>query len=561
MRPFISFPLLLFFISGYSQFIVPEERFMKMFQDGKYDDVYREALKLRGDVYGKNALLDYFIAKSLCLKGEQDAAIREYYNIKKNYCLSPKQKRFLQSEFSSCSTPDPSELQSVLSVSNFNYLNSFQSPVGGVAGKMGMVFNCYSQLMYTHLDSLVSKPELRSRLFGLSEKKKAYESLKNRLGDEYTIDSSGRFMLVTLRSYSMNNIQIKSTADQLEKTFHFYTDYYDLRLPDKLITVYLMPGPAELRAIAKKIHHLDLPYNQLGYSCLADLSLLGIADPAQLATLFHELFHIVVRTDIGDIPAWLDEGLASLYTISHWENNILVGNNKPWRWNELQKASQSRDPSMQVPNLTKLVEYNWDEFNGIEDSLFNLCRAAINYAYSNFLMIYLQHQGQLRLLVNAYKNRPKGSKDTVTGSAENKLILELALGIDIDSLRQAYNSWLYSFEGIRIQETGNESMFSSFGNLLEKCHTSFYVLYEYLHSDDIRNSETQLRQLESDYNANRSLYESQVQKINDQLKSSTQTFLQETGGDTDYDRAVVYYNKIISLEVTMRKILFEHRNH
>ncbi len=36
---------------------------------GEYDKVFDTAIKLRKQVYGKNAVIDYFIAKSLCLDG------------------------------------------------------------------------------------------------------------------------------------------------------------------------------------------------------------------------------------------------------------------------------------------------------------------------------------------------------------------------------------------------------------------------------------------------------------------------------------------------------------
>ena len=74
---------------------------------------------------------------------------------------------------------------------------------------------------------------------------------------------------------------------------------------------------------------------------------------------------IIIRTDLGDIPPFIDEGLASLYSVSRWENGKLIGDSRPWRLDELQQASIAKEASFKIPLLDKLINYGWDEFDPV----------------------------------------------------------------------------------------------------------------------------------------------------------------------------------------------------
>jgi hypothetical protein len=559
-RLYLSATICLIQVLGLAQVTVPEAKFAQLFKEGKYDEVYQEALQLRGQPYGRNALVDYFIAKSLCLKGDQDAAIRAYFQIKRNYSLSPKQKKFLQVEFSSCEPEVTNGSEPILAPSNFNYLNSLQLPVASVAGKLGMVFNCYAPLVYSHFDSLMTSDMLKSRLFAIDQKALAAKSIQTMLGRTYTVDTAGRFLVVTLNRQNVNSSQVRTITTQLEKALVFYSTNFDLRLPDKLITVYLMPDNKELAMIAKKVHHLDFPANQLGYSCVGDMSLVGISDETHLGTLYHELFHILIRNDIGNIPAWLDEGLASLYTVSHWQGDQLVGNSKPWRWIELENAAQSADPAMQIPPLKQLINYSWDEFNGYEDSLFNMCKSAVNYSYMNFLMIYLQQKGQLKQLVREFKNKANYGLDTLAIGGGDAPLVESALGIGLDTLAIQYERWLASAQQITIyRRDPMEGLFRSFGEKFDKDRQAAYLLEEFVPSARAKPFQIRLQQLEQEYQQNRSRYESQVAPIRKLLVDTRQTLLPVNKDGTDLDNAIAFYNALQWWEIDARQLVFESR--
>jgi len=117
-----------------------------------------------------------------------------------------------------------------------------------------------------------------------------------------------------------------------------------------------MPDQKSLQTIALKVHGIDVGKATLGYSLLSDLSLLGIADPDHIGTLYHELFHLIVRTDAGDIPAWLDEGLASLYSVYKWNRDTLKGSASTWRIMQL-NSRYLEATGISVPVLKQLISY------------------------------------------------------------------------------------------------------------------------------------------------------------------------------------------------------------
>jgi len=98
-------------------------------------------------------------------------------------------------------------------------------------------------------------------------------------------------------------------------------------------------------------------------------------------TLVHELVHALVAPDFPNVPDWFNEGLASLYEQSSFDNNTIIGLPN-WRLAGLQKAI--RDGSLR--SLEELI----DDDNFRDDKL-----EGINYAQARYLMQYLQDRKQL----------------------------------------------------------------------------------------------------------------------------------------------------------------------
>ncbi len=107
MRSIILFIncLLVLTTHSFGQKKVNRQYFINLLNAGEYDKVFDTAIKLRKQVYGKNAVIDYFIAKSLCLDGHKEKSTYCFNCIIKNHKLAGSKKDFIQQEINTCNAP------------------------------------------------------------------------------------------------------------------------------------------------------------------------------------------------------------------------------------------------------------------------------------------------------------------------------------------------------------------------------------------------------------------------------------------------------------------------
>jgi len=246
----------------------------------------------------------------------------------------------------------------------------------------------------------------------------------------------GLFLLL-LQKKRIKKKTILSTTELLERAYQFMVEYYDVRPPNKLITVYLMGEKQRLADVALETHGLEIPPQNYGYSCIADLSILGNSSKTGLGTMLHELFHLIIRTDIGDIPGWLDEGIACLYEESHWDGDILKSNKIVWRTYILRRNNRAKHP---LPILRTIIEENWSEFTPNDAT--SLCELSVNYAMAKHFAMYLEDKELLQTVVSAYKNRKNVFVDTLYSNESTITILETALNKNLNTIQQDFDDWL-----------------------------------------------------------------------------------------------------------------------
>jgi hypothetical protein len=111
-------------------------------------------------------------------------------------------------------------------------------------------------------------------------------------------------------------------------------------------------------------------------------------------TLLHEMAHAMAEADFEKIPAWLNEGLGSLFEASMDKNGKVVGFTN-WRLTGLQRDLEKGTAT----KLKDLVSLSDTEFYGE--------RSGSNYAASRYLMQYLQDNGKLE----AFYERVRDGKD------------------------------------------------------------------------------------------------------------------------------------------------------
>jgi len=126
MRSIILFIscLLVLTMHSFAQKKVNRQYFINLLNAGEYDKVFDTAIKLRKQVYGKNAVIDYFIAKSLCLDGHKEKSTYCFNCIIKNHKLAGSKKDFIQQEINTCNAPPDAGGGGLLTNSDFSYINN-----------------------------------------------------------------------------------------------------------------------------------------------------------------------------------------------------------------------------------------------------------------------------------------------------------------------------------------------------------------------------------------------------------------------------------------------------
>jgi len=424
-----------------AQKAIDKAYFYRLIKDHKYSQLLLDAHKERNKVYGKIWLVDYYIAKASCGLGKPDNAVDWFNSSLKYPNVNDEIRKFLLQEMSNCKSGHITSGRAVSNIGmpDVKLLTQAYMPTATSRGKMGPVYDCRIPPQEITTMREVSIDELESRLFSVDDGANAIKKYKKILNSNYHINVSGRFLLITYGNNILNKQQIDETSKQLERTYKFYSSYYNLRPPDKLLTVYLLPDKSTLRKTALLVHGVKIPDSNIGYSNLSDLSLVGVSDITHIGTLCHELFHLMIRTDVGDVPPWMDEGIACIYETSRWKGDVLTGDVDNWRTEVLRTAE--RDMYEKIPLLNDFLKYTWRQFDGIESN--DICRAAINYAYGKHFMLYCQAQGKLPGLITAVKNRIEITDGTDAVFQTDSALLEKVFATTIDTIEKRFNHWLY----------------------------------------------------------------------------------------------------------------------
>jgi hypothetical protein len=198
-------------------------------------------------------------------------------------------------------------------------------------------------------------------------------------------------------------------------------DFFTKR-PAKLIEVWLFRNEKTFRKGAKEFFN-DTPSTPYGYYS-PDASAL-IMNASGLGTLSHELVHPYMEANFPGVPAWFNEGLASLFERPSERKGHIIGLPN-WRLPELKKEIRAGT----LPALSKLLHTTRDEFY---DASWDA------YAQARYLVYYLQEHGKLH---DFYEKFLADDKDR-SGQAA----LEAVIGEDLDSFDKKWQKWVLAIEG------------------------------------------------------------------------------------------------------------------
>ena len=180
---------------------------------------------------------------------------------------------------------------------------------------------------------------------------------------------------------------------------------YFTRDPAEILDVWLFKDDASYRKHTKAIFNYepDTPY---GYFSHTDKALVMNIRTGG-GTLVHEIVHPFVATNFPKCPAWLNEGLGSLYEQSAERGGKIVGLTN-WRLRGLQQAIRAK----KVPSFKTLCSTTTHQFYEKDPGT--------NYAQARYLCYWLQEHGLLRKFYHRFH---AASKKDPTGYATLKSIL------------------------------------------------------------------------------------------------------------------------------------------
>ena len=183
---------------------------------------------------------------------------------------------------------------------------------------------------------------------------------------------------------------VKWAVDRLKEAY-FAKD------PNEILDIWLFKDKTSYRKHTKEVFNYrpDTPY---GYFSHVDKALvMNIATGG--GTLVHEIVHPFVASNFPDCPAWLNEGLGSLYEQSSSRRGQIVGLTN-WRLAGLQAAIRRGG----VPSFKMLCSTTDNEFYNRD--------SGTNYAQARYLCYYLQEHNLLRKFYHAFhanrRNDPTG---------------------------------------------------------------------------------------------------------------------------------------------------------
>ncbi len=403
----------------------------ELWNAGNYEEVIIKGSALREQPFGRTLELDYMLGTSLCRAPElQVDGIKFLAWCLSNYKMDQRDQAKIVQETEQCAqalatAPAPITAMTV------------KSSVGagvGVSGKMFHYLSGDQAFGATAIKIVAPKTlaELRARLTPIAQPDSAARKIAALAGKTFEVKVFGRFVIANANAKT----DYAEMSRRLEIYESFFAAAFGLKLPPYMVTVYVVPDIRQYRELALKLHGFQVPEASIGYSFRDDLSLAVFCRDRFTGTLYHELFHLMARTTFGDIPPWLDEGMAALYEVSKIDSARVLGLNN-WRGQVLEQLWERR------PSLAQLVQMNWEEFDRPDTeypSEDNLVKQAAHHATARCFLQYLQEQGKLAEVFNTFRQRKPADLKT-TPEADAMATLETILQKPAQTVDQDFAAW------------------------------------------------------------------------------------------------------------------------
>jgi hypothetical protein len=361
-----------------------------MWENCKYSDVLPLLLKYREGPYGRKAEVDYMIATSACrLPNVREEGYDFFRWILSYYSLDKKSRTLVVDEMQKCA---PHNAPRAIAFSDV------RAEVG-VRGKMYFGPEAEKAAITSDPVEVVRNipiEELTGRLFQASDREAAVRKVQALAGSKFLVQSFGPFVWASSSGHSSQDLE--DIARDLEKVLLFLGFEFEMDTPPHLITLYLVPDTNDCKRIAQDLHGIRIPSVCIGYSFRDDLSIVAVIPQMRYGygTLCHELFHLMVRSNFGDIPPWMDEGMAALYEESRISGDSVIGLPN-WRGPVLKRFWLDR------PSIEDLVKADWQSL--VLEKDWEEKKQAANLSMARYFILYLQEKQKLVEVYKAFRTR------------------------------------------------------------------------------------------------------------------------------------------------------------
>jgi len=163
-------------------------------------------------------------------------------------------------------------------------------------------------------------------------------------------------------------------------TAHLYATYFSRR-PGRPIRIYCFRNQATYAEYVRSAYG-HAPTTPYGFYMAAERKM-ALNLGTGTGTLAHELVHPLIGEDFPGVPAWFNEGFASLFENATRESDGRIVGKENWRGRDLKRAFREG----REVRLATLMETNTDEFYGDE--------RGVHYGTARYVCLYLQRQNLL----------------------------------------------------------------------------------------------------------------------------------------------------------------------
>ncbi len=262
---------------------------------------------------------------------------------------------------------------------------------------------------------------MRDAAGGEEEAKRAILEIRAGLGPDYTVVRVGGLFFLAAKGVRQLDLA-RETIDRVSR--FLWRDYFRVR-PAAAIRVYCLPDrTAYVEHVRKSLgREPSTPY---GFYLPGERTMylnLGTGS----GTLAHEIVHPLLAEDFPSVPAWFNEGFASLFEQSATLEDGTVVAKSNWRLKGL-KAAMAEKRAISLPDLL-----------ATSTSAFYGDARGVNYATARYLLLWLQDHGKLRAYYREFR-------DSAAADPAGRAALERTVGATLEEFEPGWRAWV---EGLK----------------------------------------------------------------------------------------------------------------